>query len=77
MRARLDSARQITVGMSIGLARRSTAPASVPESSSAPSPISIGRLLKYVYGCAFWTMTVTPRTSSPSQRTSIWGGLSR
>ena len=57
--------------MSIGLARRSTAAASVPESSSAPSAISIGRRLKYVYGWAFCTIKVTPLTSSPSQRTSL------
>ena len=72
-----DRARQVIVGISIGLARLSTTPARSPLSRDAPSPISTGRLPKYVYGSAFWMIAVTPLTGSPPSSTSSRGGRIR
>ena len=67
------------VGMSIGLARRSTAPASVPESSSAPSADLDRAVVEVrVRVARSGRSTVTPVTSSPSPaHVDLRGGLTQ
>ena len=76
-RARDESARHVNVGMSIGLQRRSTPPARVPDSRPTPSAISIGRSRKYVNGVAFCTTVVTPAYVSLADVVTMRGGRAR
>ena len=59
-----ESRRKPIVGTSSALARVSTTADRSPELSWAPAEAD-GRRRKYVYGCAFWTKTLTPRVSAP------------
>jgi hypothetical protein len=72
---RSASSRYVMPGMSTGFARVSTTPERSPESIRVPSASRTGRRLKKVYGCAFWTNTLTPVTSVPPISAMTIGGF--